>query len=175
MPDAALEYQDSTARDIELSVSTSLDILASVEIRADVRRVLYAVATLEYMEAWLQVPGVERIECHAERRSFDKFRIDLFVCDTLQGSIDAACLLSEPNKVTYLWHESGAGYHSRSIVDMRLSSGHETSTLKLRHVGSRSSKERECHSAIWHSSLNILRGLLEGRMRHPEDSCGGGC
>jgi uncharacterized protein YndB with AHSA1/START domain len=44
----------------------ALDILASEQIEAEVRRVLYALTTPEYMEAWLRFPEVDRIECRPE-------------------------------------------------------------------------------------------------------------
>jgi hypothetical protein len=42
----------------------NLDVSDSVQIQAEAQRVLYALATPEYMEAWLQLPEVDRVEGH---------------------------------------------------------------------------------------------------------------
>ena|ERR1035438_1830702 len=68
----------------------SLHVSTSIRIEAETRRVLYALATPEYMEAWLQFPGMDRIECHPDKRSVDRFRIDLSSCGSRRGSINAS-------------------------------------------------------------------------------------
>jgi uncharacterized protein YndB with AHSA1/START domain len=162
MSHTKLDSQGSAERVRAVSVPMSLDILVSVEIEAEVRRILYALATPEYMEAWLQLPEADRIECHPDRRSFDKFRIDLFSSGTPRGSIHASCFLSKPNKITYLWEMDQSGSGARSIVEFRLWNHLSKCTLSLRHFGSCDPEERERHSTMWHRSLNTLRGLIEG-------------
>jgi hypothetical protein len=162
MPFTDLEsptYAESTQA---VSVPASLNISASVEIEADVRRVLYALATPEYIEAWLQLPDVDRIECHADRRSFDKFRIDLFSSDIRYRSIHTSCLLSKPNKVTYLWDRDPNASGFRSIVEIRLWNHLPKCCLNLRHLGLCGREEGEWHSKVWNRSLTALRGLIEG-------------
>src|ERR1700722_10190214 len=83
---------------LDHSTVSSFEVFASVEIEAEVQRILYALSTPEYMEAWLQLPGAERVECHSERRSFDRFRIDLFSSNTKLPCIYGSCLLSKPNR-----------------------------------------------------------------------------
>jgi uncharacterized protein YndB with AHSA1/START domain len=145
-----------------VSVPKSLDILASVQIEAEVRRVLYALATPEYIEAWLQLPEVDRIECHPDRRSFDKFRIDLFSSGTPHGSIHSACLLSKPNRITYLWKRDHAGSCAQSIVEMRIWNRESGCSVSLRHSGLLGPDDEEWHSTMWHRSLGALRDLIEG-------------
>ncbi|MGA9669665.1 MAG: hypothetical protein WBQ94_10670 [Terracidiphilus sp.] len=165
MPTTELEspaYLESTPA---VPALVSLNISASVEIEADVRRVLYALATPEYIEAWLQLPDVDRIECPADRRSFDKFRIDLFSSSICYKSIHASCLLSKPNRVTYLWDRDPNGSSSKSVVEMRLWTHLPKCSLNLVHLGLCSSEEFEWHSKVWTRSLNALRGLIEGTGR----------
>src|SRR5580658_9283826 len=125
------------------AMSKTIDILASVHIKAEPRRVLYALAMPEYMETWLTVPGVERIECYSERRSYDSFRIDLLSSGVRSRSIHGSCFLSKPNRVLYIWdRDHEAGQHT-SIVDIHLSGGVSTSKLKLKHSGLSNWEERE--------------------------------
>jgi uncharacterized protein YndB with AHSA1/START domain len=144
------------------SGATTLDILATVRIEAEVRRVLYALATPEYMEAWLQLPEVERVECHPEQRSFDRFRIDLHCSGNRQQSIYGSCLLCKPNRVTYLWERDHSGSRFKSVVEIHLFGGPSQCTLRLKHSGLSSHEDREWHSTMWQQSLVRLCKLMEG-------------
>jgi hypothetical protein len=139
----------------------SSDIFASVEIQAEVQRILYALSTPEYMEAWLQLPGADRVECHSELRSFDRFRIDVFSSNKMMPSVYGSCLLSKPNRVTYLWEKNCVGLRSRSLVEITLLADHNRCTLWLKHRDLTNELDREWHSAMWQLSLNKLRILME--------------
>jgi Activator of Hsp90 ATPase homolog 1-like protein len=151
----------AAARTLVASGPGAADICASVQIEAEVRRILYALATPEYMEAWLQLPEADRVECQPERRSFDKFRIDLFSSEKKKQSIYGFCLLSKPNRVTYLWDKDHMGIQSRSVVEIQLSGGPNRCTMKLTHRGLANQGEREWHSMMWSRSLVKLRNLME--------------
>lgn len=142
----------------------SLDVLAAVEIEAEVRRVLQALAVPEYMEAWIRIPEFERIECHPDGRTFDRFRIDLFSNGSRQGTIHGSCLLSKPNRVTYLWEGSHAAHCASSIVEIWLLSYSSRCSLKLRHSGFFTLAERDWHSRMWQCSLTRLCGMMEGSL-----------
>jgi hypothetical protein len=142
--------------------SRTVDILASVHVKADPRRVLYALATPEYMETWLTVPGADRIECYSERRSYDSFRIDLFSSGIRGRSIHGSCFLSKPNRIIYILERDHARGGYRSIVDMHLSGGNSLSKLRLKHSGLFNWEEREWYSEMWNGSLHKLCELMEG-------------
>jgi hypothetical protein len=151
------------------SKANSLEIFASVTIQAEVQRILYALSTPEYMEAWLQLPGAERVECHSEQRSFDRFRIDMSSSGTMIPSVYGSCLLSKPNRVTYLWEKNCVGLRSRSLVEITLLGAPSRCTLKLKHCGL-PKEDREWHSTMWQLSLNKLRILME-RIESTKWSC----
>ena len=119
------------------------DIMASIQIEAEVRRILYALATPEYMEAWLHPPGVERVDCHPERRSYDKFRIDMICAGKRSGSIYGACLLSRPNRVTYFLESDRGSGLAKSLVEVYLYGSVNRCILKLKHSGLSSQMDRE--------------------------------
>jgi uncharacterized protein YndB with AHSA1/START domain len=162
MSDTKMDRWDSAERTLAPSSPISLNFMASVPIEAEVQRILYALATPEYMEAWLQLPEVDRVECHSERRSFDRFRIDLLSAGKRQQSIYGSCLLSKPNRITYLWEKDHGGSRVKSTVEIHLLGGPSGCTLKLRHSGIVSQDDREWHSAMWHRSLGKLCRLIEG-------------
>jgi hypothetical protein len=139
-----------------------LHVFATVQIQAEIRRVLYALSTPEYMEAWLQLPETERIECYPDQGSFDRFRIDLFACGNRRGCIYGSCLLSKPDKITYLWERDPSEGRPKSIVEVRLWGGNGCCTLKLEHGIFRSQAEAQWHSAMWNNSLRKLCRITEG-------------
>jgi uncharacterized protein YndB with AHSA1/START domain len=138
-----------------------LDIFASVQLEAEMQRVLHALAVPEYMEAWMQPPDADRIECHSEARSFDSFRVDLFSARGRQRSIYGSCFLTKPNRITYIW-ETDSNAEARSLVEIRLWRYSARCTVKLKHSGLRSWAERDWHAQMWDASLNKLCALMQG-------------
>lgn len=146
-----------------------LDIITSIQMEAEVPRLLHALAMPEYMEAWMRMPGADRIECNPDQRSFDRFRIDLFSSGRFDGSIHGACLLSKPNKITYLWEKEGASIPVQSIVEIRLWSYLDHCVLKLRHSGFSTRDDWKWHARMWDLSLDKLRALMEGTAPSHQD------
>jgi uncharacterized protein YndB with AHSA1/START domain len=140
----------------------SLDVSDSIYIQAEVQRVLYALATPEYMEAWLELPDIERVECHSEQRAFDRFRIDMLASGKRRQSIYGSCLLCKPNRITYLWERDHGGSRARSMVEIHLLGGPTRCVLKLKHSGLSRQDERDWHSTMWRQSLVKLCRLIEG-------------
>jgi uncharacterized protein YndB with AHSA1/START domain len=138
------------------------DIFISIRIDAEVRRVLQALAEPEYMESWIQIPGSDRVECHADGRAFDRFRLDLYSSGKKLGAIDCACHLSMPNKVMYLLECGDAGCSSRSIVEIRLWGEANACALRLRHSGFQSDADKQWSMQMWEGSLRRLSRVLEG-------------
>jgi uncharacterized protein YndB with AHSA1/START domain len=157
-----LDDRRAAEQEYAARVPETLAVSACVQIKAEPCRVLYALAIPEYMEAWLQFPEAERIECHPEHRSFDRFRIDLFCAGARQRSIHGSCLLSKPNRITYLWERDRTFDRPRSIVEICLWGGSTGCTLKLKHAGLWNQEEKEQLSRMWPGSLKNLCGLLEG-------------
>ncbi len=153
------------------SSSGNGEISASARIGAEIPRVLHALAVPEYMEAWLQVPDAERIECRSDPRSFDRFRIDLFAAGRRRGCIYGSCLLTKPNRITYLW-DSTINEGARSLVEIRLWGCLSRCSLKLQHSGLITRDEREWYSRMWRDSLHKLCSLMEGTgARSAPDLC----
>jgi hypothetical protein len=67
----------STPKSNPVNENGLLEVVVSIEIAADWSRVFHAITLPEYIEAWLQVPDPDRIECHSECKSLTRFRIDL--------------------------------------------------------------------------------------------------
>jgi hypothetical protein len=139
------------------------NICISVQIEAEIRRVLYALVTPEYMEAWIRLPEADRVECQAEHRSFDEFRIDLFSNERKQESLYGRCQLAKPDRVTYLWERGRIGGSGGSIAEIRLrGSDPRKCTLTLRHSGLWGREELDWYANMWNHSLPKLRTLVEG-------------
>jgi hypothetical protein len=141
--------------------SPPFHIFGETRIEADTRRVLYALTMPEYLEAWLRFPDIDRIECHSEQRSYDRFRIDLFSLSAREGCIHGSCLLSMPNRVTYLWERQDAAMRFKSIAEIWLFRGDRHCTLRLRHHGMENVRDREWHLLMWRLSLEKLCTILK--------------
>lgn len=147
---------------VKLTYDT-LDVRASVVMRAEWRRVLNAIIVPEFMDVWLAMPGIERLECRAENELPGDFRIDAFVAGIPRKIIHGACIRSKPDEIYYLWGGQRTGTTGRSVVKMLLKSGPRRCSLHLKHYGLRDQNERDWYSMMWQASLNKLRGLMERR------------
>jgi uncharacterized protein YndB with AHSA1/START domain len=137
-----------------------LDVAMSVEIKAESRRVLYALTLPEYMEAWLQMPDWERLECSADPRAPNSFHIDLYSSETSYARIEGFCLLSNPNRIIYRWKNTCAGSTAETMVGIHLTSGPGQCIVDLEHRGFCNMEESVWHSRMWHSSLDKLCRLM---------------
>lgn len=64
-------------------------VALSFKIKADSRRVLYALSIPEYMEAWLQAPDREELLFVSDLAEQDNFRLYLYRARALQTTIMA--------------------------------------------------------------------------------------
>jgi hypothetical protein len=137
-----------------------LDVALSIEIKAEGYRVLYALTIPEYMEAWLQMPNSEKLECFADPKAPNSFHIDLYSFEAPYASIEGCCLLSSPDRIIYLWKNSCVGNTAETMVGIRLKSSAGQCTVELKHSGFCNVEESVWHSRMWHSSLDKLSGLM---------------
>jgi uncharacterized protein YndB with AHSA1/START domain len=151
------EQHDAT---IELTHAT-WDVRASVAIHAEWRRILNALTVPEFMDVWLTMPGIERLECNPEQWSSGGFRIDAFVAGRPQRSIYGSCFRSRPDEISYLWEKAHSRSGANSLVTMRLRGGPRKCSVHLKHHGLCNQKERDWYSSMWQISLDKLRRVME--------------
>lgn len=157
LQDGIKEHQTATA------LPNHSDVRASVVIEAEWPRVLNAITVPEYLDVWLTMPGVERLECCAEQRTLGGFRIDVFVAGALQRAIYGSCIRSKPDEVSYLWERNRAESIERSLVKLRVRSGPKRCSLYVKHRGLWDQREHDWYSMMWQESLNKLRLVMEKR------------
>ncbi len=157
LQDALSEHQNA------MVLSNQSDVRASVVIEAEWPRVLNAITVPEYLDVWLTMPGVERLECCAEQRTLGGFRIDVFVAGALQRAIYGSCIRSRPDEVSYLWQRNGAENVEKSLVKLRVRGGPRRCSLQVKHRGLWGQEERDWYSMMWQESLNKLRVVMEKR------------
>jgi uncharacterized protein YndB with AHSA1/START domain len=162
MPQSEIVNESAFFASHHPDTGASYSVFVALHMNADVSRVLHALAIPEYMEAWMQVPGADRVECNPDRRSFDRFRMDLFVSGAHCESIHGSCFLSKPNRITYIFERDRGSQTSRSLVEIRLWNHAGGCTLRLSEIGLASDDERQWHEKMWQRSFRKLRGLLEG-------------
>ena len=159
-----LELQDGISEHQNTTVlSSHSDVRASVVIEAEWPRVLNAITVPEYLDVWITMPGVERLECCAERGALGSFRIDIFASGALQTAIYGSCIRSKPDEVSYLWERNRAESIEKSMVKFRVRGGTKRCSLQVKHRGLCDQEERDWYSMMWQESLNKLRVVMEKR------------
>ena len=159
-----LELQDGISENQNTTVlSNHSDVRASVVIEAEWPRVLNAITVPEYLDVWITMPGVERLECCAERGALGSFRIDVFTAGALQSAIYGACIRSKPDEVSYVWERNRAERVEKSLVKLRVRGGPKRCSLQVKHRGLWDQEERDWYSMMWQESLNKLRVVMERR------------
>jgi uncharacterized protein YndB with AHSA1/START domain len=155
------------------AVRSDLDIQVTTQINAELRRILYALATPEYLEAWLQLPEADRVECHAERRSFDRFQVESHSRNGKRDRLYGRCRLAKPNRVTYLLERAGGIERQSSVAEIRLLVADASQcTLELKHSFPANSEDFAWYSEMWQRSLPKLRALVEGSGATTNDPTG---
>ena len=157
LQDGIREHRNATV------LSNHSDVRASVVIEAEWPRVLNAITVPEYLDVWLTMPGVERLECCTEQRTLGGFRIDVFVGGALQRAIYGSCIRSKPDEVSYLWERNRAESIEKSLVKLRVRGGPRRCSLHVKHRGLWDQEERDWYSMMWQGSLNKLRVVMEKR------------
>lgn len=137
-----------------------LDVALSVEIEAESRRLLCALTIPEYMEAWLQMSGAEKLWCFADPGAPNSFHIDLYSAKARRARIKGSCLRLDPDRIIYLWRNTCTGNTAETIVDIALKSGPCQCTISLTHRGFCNMEESLWHSRMWHRSLDKLGRLM---------------
>lgn len=145
-------------------------VRVSVAIQAEWARILNALMVPEYMDLWLAMPDVERLECCPEQRFAGGFRIDIFAGGREPKTIYGSCLRTRPNEISYLWERTHGGNTARSVVKLRLRSGPRRCSLQLWHHGLWNQREIEWYSRMWQKSLDRLRDVMERMPRRVEQS-----
>jgi uncharacterized protein YndB with AHSA1/START domain len=141
----------------------SSDVRVSVAIQADWQRIFHALAVPEYMDAWLTMTGIERLECRPEQGHADSFRIDFLIAGAPPKTVFGTCIRTKPDEISYLWKKALSESTGRSLVKMRLRRGPRRCSLHLIHHGLWGQKECEWYSVMWQRSLDKLRALMERR------------
>lgn len=144
--------------------SSGTDVRVSVVIEAEWPRILNAITVPEYLDVWLTMPGVERVECRAEHKTPGGFRIDIFAANAPRQAIHGDCIRSKPDEISYLWAREHAEDGKKSLVKLRLRGGRKRCALHLKHHGLLDQKERDWYSAMWQKSLDKLRVVMEKRI-----------
>ncbi len=139
---------------------TQLNVAVSVEIEAESRRVFYALTVSEYVEAWLEIPAAEKIQCSSNPKVPNSFHIDVYSVEGPSASIEVLCLLLNSDRIIYLWKNTCFGNKAETMIDIRLKSGLGQCIVNLSHGGFGNVEESLWHSQMWRSSLNKLCRLM---------------
>ena len=135
-------------------------VALSFKIKADSRRVLYALSIPEYMEAWLRAPDREELLFVSDLAEQDNFRLYLYRARALQTTIHGSSRVLNTNQINYVWKTKSPVGTTRTLVDIRIAGSARGCTLHLKHSGLHNMAERVWHRRMWCQSMERLSLLI---------------
>ena len=138
------------------------EIVISMNIDADKRRVLQALTEPEYLEAWVSHPDCRHGCMVRASRIARSYRIDFVYDEMLASSISGSFRMLESDKLLLTWRRFGVCEEAQSVVNILLQEGGGCSLLELRHIGLPSWAEYEWHEKLWGASLRNFSQLFRG-------------
>jgi hypothetical protein len=140
-----------------------VDVRVSVAIQAEWRSILNALTIPEYMDVWLMMPGIERLECRPDTKTSNSFWIDAVLAGVVMKRFYGSCIRTKSDEITYLWETIRVGGASRSLAQIKLRCGPKRCSLHLQHQGLQDPNERHWYCQMWQTSLIALRNIMEKR------------
>ena len=138
-----------------------LTVYLEANIRADVRRLFYALTAPEYLETWLHFPGHEG-GCSTFATVVDCDYMIVHLCQRFgRTAVTGRYRVRERRNVMFSWRLEGMQSLPESHVDIRLSGNFEYTTLALRHRGFDSWQQYLWHRSLWSRSLERLGRLFD--------------
>ena len=115
----------------------------------------------EYMEAWLELPGVDRIVCVAEGAEQAGVRLELYSESRLRAQLRGRHCMMGPNHLMVAWSKVARGASEDSLVDIRIRRMRRSCLVILRHTQLGTSRKTLWNPNVWQRSLEKLADLLE--------------
>lgn len=131
-------------------------------IRADARRLFYALTVPEYIEAWMSFPGHDD-GCSTVAAKLNQDYLVEHRCDGRPTvCIAGSYTVCQRHNLAFSWRVEGNPSVSESYVDIRLRGNFEKTTLVLHHSRLTSPDQCAWHTALWTASIGRLIALYEG-------------
>ena len=157
---------------IERPDTQQLTVHLEADIRADVRRLFYALTAPEYLETWLCFPGYQSA-CSTLVTKINHDYMIAHQCDGIRNTvITGRYRVSERRHLVLSWRIDGPEDMVETCVDIRLLGNFEYTTLIVRHQGFTSWQQHLWHRSLWSLSLERLSRLydsspIEGKSSRP--------
>lgn len=130
-----------------------------VSIRADARRLFYALTDAEYLEAWICIPG-HQFGCSTTVVRNDRdYAIQHFCQGRPSVFITGTYRVCQRRNVEFTWRVDGDVCVPETGVDIRLRGDFDRTTLTLRHKGFASTFDLAWHRSLWDLSIARLVAL----------------
>jgi uncharacterized protein YndB with AHSA1/START domain len=138
-----------------------LQVEVSARIFADTRRVFYALTIAEYLEAWMCFPGCE-FDRLAVAQTAREFVIEMHPSHltSVVTKISGVHLIREPNEIVFTWAKQRGDCLPETTVCIHLERAHESTALRLSHMGFIDWEDRIWHEEMWRASFENLGRLL---------------
>lgn len=134
-------------------------LCVEVSIRADARRLFYALTDPEYLEAWICIPGHQLGCSTAVARNDRDYAIEHFCHGRPSVSITGSYRVCQRRNVEFTWRVDGDVRVPETEVDIRLRGDFDRTTLTLRHNRFACSFDLAWHRSLWDLSIARLVAL----------------
>jgi uncharacterized protein YndB with AHSA1/START domain len=130
-----------------------------VSIRADARRLFYALTDPEYLEVWICIPGHQSGCSTAAVRNDRDYAIEHLCHGRRSVSITGNYRVCQRRNVEFTWRVEGDVCVPETQVDVRLRGDFDRTILTLRHSGFACSFDFSWHRSLWDLSIARLVAL----------------
>lgn len=137
-----------------------LPIEFSVTIRADSRRVLYAITIPEYIETWLAPPSASGLRIITKTGDCSDLLLECYNAGRLSARFAVSVDHITETTATMSWHDVPTETASTSIAHFGLKRNQGSCLLNLKHKGLADESTELWYSQMWQQSLSNLCRLL---------------
>jgi hypothetical protein len=142
------------------------EIAVAFGIKADSRRVLYALSFPEYIEAWLNAPDPDSLVVGLDAENDECFRVDVYRGESVRSTIYGSICIPSTRHVRYIWNQASASSVSKTIVDLVVVDYFGGCSLGMKHSGFGTSSEGLWHRNMWDCSFERLGRLITASTSH---------
>jgi len=145
---------------LDQAYEANWSVTMSIGVDTDVQRLFQALTVPEFLEAWIEMPGLTNDSWVAASQLKNGYQISHRFANRAAVSITGSFLFCHRRKMRLIWQKAADRMHMKSLVDFRLRGNFGSSVLELRHTQLDSAEEFLWHQQLWHGSLKKLAFLL---------------
>lgn len=139
----------------------ALEFNLSTVLNAEAWRVRHALTIAEYIEMWIDLPGLDEARCHEAAGNPSEFRCELYSSTWGWIFLIGYARPRTTSTLRYTWQKIVGSTKQETKVDFKIMIVRGGTMLRIRHRGFLSTEDEQWYRALWESSLQKLQYFLE--------------